>query len=82
MYPYILCYCGRSLGDLYDLFNVLRAAKYTEAYVEFGEDIDPAFLAISDLVQVDLTDVFDALHIHMECCKVRIQTQVEFKNVY
>ncbi len=78
MYPFVLCFCGRSLADIYDLFVALRREKYAAAYA----DIDPYYLPISATVRVDLVDVFEQLNIHMDCCRTRLLTQVEFKNIY
>lgn len=82
MYPFIVCFCGRSLGDLYDAFKIMRLQKYSEAYAEAEIDVDPAILAITEPIQVDLSDVYKQLNIHTDCCKVKLATQVEFKSVY
>ena len=80
MYPYIVCYCGRSIGDLYDLFMKLRADKYAE---EFGDAVfDPSAIALSEVLQSDIGDIFDTLHLENDCCRARIMTQVEFKELY
>lgn len=79
MYPLILCYCGRDLGSIYDLFKALRAKKFAATIGE--ENIDPTLLSITD-VQVQLDDVLTLLHLHTTCCRVRILTQVEFKEYY
>jgi DNA-directed RNA polymerase subunit N (RpoN/RPB10) len=80
MYPYIVCYCGRALGHLYDVFNTIRRERLAE---EFGEEaLDPTMIAIIQDVQIELGDVLDQLHLHNECCRVRMITQVEFKEVY
>ena len=82
MYPFILCFCGRAIGDIYDLFCVLRAAKYAAKYAELGIDIDPTAIPIVETIQVDLSDIFEILNLHMDCCRNHIQTQVEFKSIY
>ena len=80
MYPYIVCYCGRSIGDLYDLFKELRAAKFADSFGEF--DIDPSMIPITEELQVDLDDIFKSLHIHVPCCRTRLMSQIEFKELY
>lgn len=85
MYPYIVCYCGRSIGDVYDVFCKLRIQKYNEAFNKNEAskyDIDPNMLSISEIVDVDLTDVFEQLNIHTDCCRTRLTTQVQFKEYY
>lgn len=85
MYPYIVCYCGRSLGDIFDIFKLLRLEKYMAAYEKSDGiewDIDPTMLAISEVVDIDLSDVFDQLRIYTDCCRSRLMSQVEFKEYY
>jgi len=82
MYPFILCFCGRSIGDLYDAFSLMRIAKYSAAMADLNDDIDPLLLPLTELVQIDLVDIFEQLNIHMDCCRNHIQTQVEFKTLY
>lgn len=84
MYPYIVCFCGRSLGDIYDLFMAMKAAKRSDAYSKGGLEVDPNLLPISEDVQVDLVDVFDELNMDkdVDCCRVRLMTQVQFKEMY
>lgn len=82
MYPYIVCFCGRSLGDLHDIFKAMKNAKYAEVYGNLDYEIDPSVLAITESIQIDLSDIFEMLNLHMDCCKTRINTQVEFKDLY
>lgn len=80
MYPYILCFCGRELGAMYMLFKELRARRYAEKY---GDDtINPSVLAITDSMSIDISDIFDALHVHLACCRGRLTSQVEFITLY
>ena len=80
MYPYIVCYCGRSLGDLFDVFKAMRSELYTATFghVQF----DPSMLAIIPDLQVELGEVLNSLHLHLDCCRARMLTQVEFKELY
>lgn len=80
MYPFIVCFCGRALGDIYDLFCAMRSAKQARMFE--GIDIDPSYVPIVDTIQIDLLDVFDSLGLHMDCCRTRMLTQVEFKTIY
>jgi DNA-directed RNA polymerase subunit N (RpoN/RPB10) len=82
MYPFIVCFCGRSLGDIYDVFCLMRQAKYAEAYAAIDSAIDPALIPITESIQVELVDVFEQLNLHLSCCRTRIQAQVEFKTIY
>lgn len=82
MYPYIVCFCGRSLGDIYDLFKALRAAEYATYMEKNHVHIDPDKIQYSEEVIVYLREVFETLHIDMQCCKARLLTQVEYKHIY
>lgn len=78
MYPYIVCFCGRSLGDLYDAFKHLRHKKYLE---KLG-GITPDMVSVTEIEDVNLKDELDSLGILMPCCRSRMISQVEFKTVY
>jgi len=68
MFPYIQCYsCGRNLGDLYSAFKILRAERMR------GNPSDNT---------VPLGDILTSLGIIKDCCRVRMLTQVEFKEYY
>ena len=83
MYPYITCYCGRSLGDLYDLFKEMRLKKYINFMKEHPElNIDPYMIPYCDDISIPLRDVFEALNINLQCCRARMLTQVEYKELY
>jgi DNA-directed RNA polymerase subunit N (RpoN/RPB10) len=65
---------------LYDAFNAIRADRLAE---EFGDEaLDPTMIAIIKDVQIEMGDVLDQMHLHNECCRARMLTQVEFKEVY
>ncbi len=78
MYPYIVCYCWRELGSLYDVFKILRNAAYAEVFEGFDESIDPVLISLSEEAQIDLRDVYEQLNVHLQCCRVRLLTEVEF----
>lgn len=78
MYPYILCFCGRALGDVYDLFKQLRHEKYEQVYADVPPINSPEMLSLIDNTQVDLSDVFDALCLDLPCCRMHMAQQVEF----
>lgn len=81
MYPYIRCFCGRSLGDLYSLYLILRHEAYIKALGE-DNDMDPIILAITEGVNVNMEEILDQLMIFTDCCRGRMITQVQFKEVY
>jgi DNA-directed RNA polymerase subunit N (RpoN/RPB10) len=80
MYPLVVCYCGRSLADLFDLFIELRKRKLQAS---FGDrDIDPDVLAFSDTLQVKTGDILDKLNLRLDCCRGHMISQVEFYDLY
>jgi DNA-directed RNA polymerase subunit N (RpoN/RPB10) len=82
MYPYIICYCGRSLGDIYDLFKALRREKYVEFFKKEGLNINPDKIPFAENVDIRMRDVFEQLNIDMPCCKTRLMSTVEYKELY
>ena len=81
MFPHIICFCGRSLGDIYDIYKFMRAERHAIAY-KATAPLDPAILPIVESVQVKMGDVMDMLHIHVDCCRQRLLTAVEFNDIY
>lgn len=80
MYPYIVCFCGRELGCLWDLYKAIKQDMYVE---EFGDMIvDPSIIPLTDDLQIEMAPVFEALHINLDCCRARMLAQVEFTDVY
>jgi DNA-directed RNA polymerase subunit N (RpoN/RPB10) len=79
MYPYIRCFCGRPLGQLWVLFNELKRKKIEFTFGDLGAD--PDYLQ-SAIIPVETGDILDSLHLHAHCCRARIVTQVRFVDVY
>ena len=80
MYPYILCVCGRDIGSVYDLFKLMKAEEYAAAIKTLGLNVDPEMMSVCN-VDVKLDKVLKALNINLQCCRVKLLTQVEFKNM-
>lgn len=70
MYPYIRCFCGRTLGQIYDAYLAYKEALIKEKTKDINKTVD-----------VPLAEVFEALHIDLECCRSRLLTQVEYKEL-
>lgn len=87
MYPFIVCFCGRSLGDLRDAFLYLRAKAIEELELG-GPDaklFDPHSCEYDAVVAADqaiIETIFEQLGLHMICCRTHMATQVEFKEYY
>lgn len=76
MYPYIICFCGRQLGELYALYMAIKADRVAEmiAANDMGE-ADPAAIYISGILNVELGDVLDDLKLDLPCCRARMLGQ-------
>lgn len=81
MFTYIVCFCGMPLGDIADAYKALRMRKLMKYYKIIGYNIDPSMLAISDM-GIHEGKLLDSLGLDQECCRTRIMTQVEFKELY
>ena len=78
MWPYIRCFCGRSLGQYFDLYKRLARQKYIDFFKKEGIDVNPVHIPISENIPVTHEDIFKKLNITSECCITRMLTQVEF----
>ncbi len=81
MYPYIVCTsCGREIGCLYTMFCEMRRDLFVS---EFGDiDIDPALIPLTQDFQVELGSILDSMGLTMSCCRTKMISQVEFKELY
>ena len=82
MYPYIICTCGKSLGDIFEAFELLRCRKYVKYFEQTGKKVSPDNIPYTENVPIDLRDVFVFLDIDLPCCKARCMTQVRYESVY
>lgn len=82
MFPYVTCWCGRSLGDLFPLYTEMKRRKYEEYNKKHGVNIKPTRVPISSDVRVDVGDILDKLHVHTDCCRARLISQIEYKEYY
>lgn len=78
MYPLILCFCGRSLGDIYDVYLKIRNKKFADAGLS---KVDPRFIPLTEASNINMEDTFTSLGITMMCCKNHLNSQVEFKSL-
>lgn len=81
MYPYIVCTCGRSLGDIYDIFRAMRRDIQEEYFKQNNINADPSLVFVGDF-KVNLGGVLDQLQLKLPCCRTRMMTQVLYKDVY
>ena len=82
MFPYIVCFCGRSLGELFEVFSMMRMKKYSKYFEELGIKIDPIMVPLSGEIPVELNDEFNQLNIYKPCCRARLLSQIMYRWVY
>lgn len=73
MNPQIRCVtCGTLIGDIYYLFQELKKLKYNETINK--KNINAYQLELDNMIDLDLNDIFNILHIERYCCRTRIST--------
>lgn len=84
MYSYILCFCGRPIGQLYRAFVILRAMAneklYASASTGGSHQPHPEFIGPADF-NVSVGDILDKLGLHHQCCRGRMMSFVEIQHV-
>jgi hypothetical protein len=82
MLPYIVCPgCRNStIGNVALIFEVLKKEKINELCKKHS--IDPSMLTVSPHIDVDLRDIFEALHIDRICCRANINNNLKFMDYY
>jgi hypothetical protein len=82
MYPYIICFCGKSLGDIYDMFLAMKHDLYKSHIDEFKITSDAGMSILDSRLSISLVPIFDMCRLDNECCRTHIQKQVQFKEIY
>ncbi|AMN83591.1 hypothetical protein D5b_00161 [Faustovirus] len=72
MFPYIICTCGRSLGDIYEAYQVEK-----RNHVKHDTDVE-MLVESSDSVG----HILDKLHLKEDCCRGKMMTQITFNKYY
>lgn len=83
MYPYILCFCGRSLGSLWPLYEAMMDDERAKFHASRTHTVDPNVLSFSNdtAVEPEKGGVLDTLRLTTQCCRTRMMTQVPFAQV-
>ncbi len=76
--PIVCITCGCPIGDVADLYRVLRAKRVKEVLAKTSRT---PFHASGDL-QIDCTDIFDRLKIRSPCCRTHLTTSMVFTDYY
>lgn len=79
MYSYIVCFCGRPIGQLYRAYITLRAMA-NEALYKGGAVLHPEFIGPANF-EASVGDILDKLGLHHHCCRGHMMTFVEFEHV-
>lgn len=83
MYPFVICVCGRAIGELYDLFVELRLSHFVD--VGSNKDI-PAYgvnsIFANSSIHMNLSDIWAILGIELECCKTKLAFQQKMSDYY
>ena len=81
MYAYITCMCGRPIGDIDDLFTILKKIIKIRFMTENDIDTDPALLSIDEDTSFELGEILDMLNIKAECCRKSMLASVKFDEI-
>jgi len=83
MYPFIKCpTCNNSLGEYFDLYELLKNNIYEEELKKIYKDnYNPNQIEIDSLVNVKLTEIFELLHIKRYCCRRILITNVNYDSL-
>lgn len=79
MYPYIVCGCGNSIGEVYLLFDAMRKKHLREVY---GEVADAAMIQVSSDLETELKFALDAVGVRRICCRTKLLTQKQFSDYH
>lgn len=81
MLPPVVCFtCGFPIGDVAEIFLHLRAARVRAALEARGTAAAEA--AVDSGLQVDCSDVLDALGLRYDCCRMHLVTAMVFTDHY
>lgn len=81
MYPLIRCTtCNNSIGEYHEIFQSVKNDIY-RTELEKLNITDPAALEISNIISIELNDLFDELKIERYCCRSCLTTNVNFDDL-
>lgn len=80
MYPFIICSCGRAIGELYELFVQIKLNELKN--VTETTDINASTLYVNEEAYIDMSKVWQYIGISLECCKSKISFQQKMSDYY
>jgi DNA-directed RNA polymerase subunit N (RpoN/RPB10) len=72
--------CGYPIGRVAVLFRQIRAKRVAELLK--GRMVIPTQTMIDAQLQIDMSDIFELLGIHLDCCRVHLGTAMDFRDYY
>lgn len=79
MYNYIKCpSCNSSIGEKYELFILMREALHKNA---INDKVDLVMISSNNDINIDLKKIYEALNVNNNCCRMRLNTICEFKDL-
>ena len=88
MYHMLRCpSCGNSIGEFQKIFEILKNVKIEEELSKINTKWVYNQVQHNNIINLDLTDIFEFLHINNYCCRAKMTTVINFndqlyKNVY
>jgi len=80
MYSYIVCFCGRPIGQLYRAFVILRAMANEQLYSSGGAHLHPEFIGPANF-EASVGEILNSLGLHHQCCRGKMMSFVEIQHV-
>ena len=81
MYVPVVCFtCGCPIGDVEDLFRIMRTAKVKKILESRGTITTQA--AVDAGLQIDCSDILEKLFINNYCCRAHLISSMRFSDYY
>lgn len=81
MYPYIVCFCGHPVGDVYPMYVLMKKKLYLQYCADNKIKIDPTY-AFMNTISLSTGHILDALCVKKDCCRKTLLGQTEFREYY
>lgn len=79
---YTTCFCGVANDDIHELFEQIKYDMMVEKYKDEPDMVSVENLTITtEIDQISLNPIFEALGIKSECCKVRFMGYAQFEQL-
>lgn len=84
MLPPVVCNCGLPVGDIARKFNEMRKELIKEKTKGLSEKVDPnnVIYLNSELANLNLEPIFEKLGNPPLCCRIHLNTNMNFADYY